>query len=80
MMKQLVKTTEWRETSDTGRFVLRWAESILETSLITNQDGSTSRISRPRIREFEEERRYSNSHERTAIEKEIAQLGGRETS
>ncbi|MGX1168817.1 hypothetical protein AB7M16_005083 [Bradyrhizobium sp. USDA 372] len=80
MMKQLVKTTEWRETSDTGRFVLRWAESILETSLITNQDGSTSRISRPRIREFEEERDIQTAMNGPRSKKKLRNWAGRETS
>lgn len=51
-MKKLVAINERTEGKDRGTFVLRWVESTVEYSIVTNQDnGTTSRIAKPAIQE-----------------------------
>jgi hypothetical protein len=73
-MRALLSVTEKPEGSGFGAFVLTWAESIVQQTTVTNQDGTTARINRPAVEHSEEVLRYSNPQERSHIETRISQL------
>jgi hypothetical protein len=44
-MKTLLSVREENKGASSGAFILTWAESAVQTRIVTNQDGTTSLIS-----------------------------------
>ncbi|WP_438274179.1 hypothetical protein [Nitrobacter sp.] len=72
-MKKLVSIDERTEGKDRGAFVLHWVENTVEYSIVTNRDGTTSRIAKPAIQQSETELPFSDKHQRRTIEAELQQ-------
>lgn len=72
-MKTLVSIDERTEGKDRGAFVLHWVENIVEYSIVTDRDGTKSRIAKPAIQQSKTERPYFDQHQRRTIEAELQQ-------
>ncbi|OJU30143.1 MAG: hypothetical protein BGN91_13800 [Nitrobacter sp. 62-13] len=72
-MKKLVLIDERTEGNDRGAFVLHWVENIVEYSIVTDRDGTKSRIAKPAMQQSKTERPYSDEHQRRTIEAELQQ-------
>ena len=73
-MKTLLSVREENNGASSGAFILTWAESAVQTRVVTNQDGTTARINKPVIQESEEVLQYSNPQQRSDIAAFIAGL------
>ena len=71
-MKFVSHSEETIEGSGSGCFTVTWTESAVEPEIAVNRDGTIARINRPVVRESQEELRYSNLQQRSAIEALIA--------
>ncbi len=74
-MKAVLSYQEWPEGSGSGTFIVEWAESVPDSTISANQDGTPFRTVQSVIRNWEEEHRYSSPQERSELVARLNQHG-----